>query len=60
MVDSKIISNEVKCTKCGKVFSTKEAECPNCKTPNIRRQTPQPQQPTNDKFEEINDAERKK
>ena len=60
MADSTIISNEVKCTKCGKVFSVAEAECPNCKTPNIRRQTPQPQQPTNDKFEEINDAERKK
>lgn len=60
MADSKVISKEVRCTTCGKVFYATESECPNCKTSNIRSKTPQPQQPTSDKFDEINDAERKK
>lgn len=60
MADSTIISNEVKCTQCGKVFSGKEAECPNCKTPNTRSNASHPNKSKNEKFDEINDAERKK
>lgn len=60
MADSKIINDEVRCTQCGKVFSGKEAECPNCKTPNTRSNASNPNKSKNEKFDEINDAERKK
>lgn len=60
MTDSKINSNEVKSSHCGKVISAIEAECPSCKTLNIRRKSPLPQKPINKAFDEINDAERKR